>query len=169
MRTGPGSAYSRDILLVPITGDKQVTPFVTGPFSELMPRVSPDGQWLAYVSNESGRFEVYVRPFPENGAPLQVSDAGGSEPIWGKNGRSLYYRRPAGDVAVADVTTGASFSIGQRRVAVTGEYLTDSSHPNYDVAPDGRLLMLKRAGAESRTVVVHNWGRELREKTGGGR
>ena len=168
VRTGPGSAYSRDILLVPMTGEKQITPFITGPFSELMPRISPDGQWLAYVSNESGRFEVYVRPFPENGAPLQVSDAGGSEPIWGKHGRSLYYRRPAGDVAVAEVTTGASFSIGQRRVAVTGEYLTDSSHPNYDVAPDGRLLMLKRAGAESRTVVVHNWGRELREVTGGG-
>jgi hypothetical protein len=65
-----------------------------------------------------------------------------------------------------DVTTGTSFSIGARQVMLTGDYLTDSSHPNWDVAPDGRFLMLKRAGAESQTIVVHNWARELREKTG---
>jgi hypothetical protein len=67
--------------------------------------------------------------------------------------RSLYYRGPLSEVVEVGVTTGA------------GDYLTDSSHPNYDVAPDGRFVMLKRAGAESQTIVVHNWGRELREKT----
>lgn len=64
-----------------------------------------------------------------------------------------------------DVTTGVAFSIGARKTVLTGDYLTDSSHPNWDVAPDGRFLMLKRAGAESQTIVVHNWARELREKT----
>ena len=94
-----------------------------------------------------------------------MSDNGGSEPLWGRSGRTLYYRGQNGEVTEVAVTTGAEFSIGTRKVVLTGDYLTDSSHPNYDVAPDGRFLMLKRAGAESQTIVVHNWGRELREKT----
>ena len=139
---------------------------VTGPNTESLPRLSPDGKWLAYQSNESGRFDIYVRPFPGSGARVQVSDLGGTEAIWGRDGRSLYYRGPLGEVVHVDVTTGASFSIGTRKTARTGDYLTDSSHPNWDVAPDGRFLLLKRAGAESQAIVVHNWGRELREKTG---
>ena len=63
------------------------------------------------------------------------------------------------------MTTGNDFSIGARAVQLTGDYLTDSSHPNWDVAPNGNLLLLKRAGAESQTIVVHNWASELREKT----
>jgi serine/threonine-protein kinase len=164
-RTAPGARYSRDILAVPLTGDRTVTPVVTGPETESMPRLSPDGKWLAYHSNETGRFEVYVRPFPATGARIQVSDVSGSEPIWGRSGRKLYYRGAVGEIVEVDVTTGTDFSIGARRVVLSGDYLTDSSHPNYDVAPDGRFLMLKRAGAESQTIVVHNWGRELREKT----
>jgi len=164
-RTAPGAKNSRDILAVPFTGDRKVTEVVTGPETESLPRLSPDGKWLAYQSNESGRFEIYVRPFPASGARIQVSDNGGSEPIWGRTGRSLYYRGPIGEVVEVGVTTGSAFSIGARKVVLSGDYLTDSSHPNYDVAPDGRFLMLKRAGAESQTIVVHNWGRELREKT----
>ncbi|HYN81928.1 MAG TPA: protein kinase [Gemmatimonadaceae bacterium] len=165
VRTSPGAKYPRDILAVPLTGERTVVPLVTGPETESMPRLSPDGKWLAYHSNESGRFEIYVRPFPGSGARIQVSDAGGSEPLWGRSGRSLYYRTQLGEVVEVDVTTGAEFSIGARKVVLTGDYLTDSSHPNYDIAPDGRFLMLKRAGAESQTIVVHNWGAELREKT----
>jgi len=63
------------------------------------------------------------------------------------------------------VTTGGRFSIGKRRTVLTGNYITDASHASYDVAPDGRFLMLKRAGADAQMIVVHNWGRELREKT----
>ena len=77
----------------------------------------------------------------------------------------MYYRGASGNVIAVSVTTGATFSIGERRAVLSGDYLTDTSHPNYDVAPDGRFLMLKRAGAEAQTIVVHNWGRELREKT----
>jgi Tol biopolymer transport system component len=168
-RTAPGTKYPRDILAVRLTGDRTVTPLVTGPTTESLPRLSPDGKWLAYQSNESGRFEIYVRPFPGNGARVQVSDVGGTEAIWGRDGRSLYYRGPLGEVVHVDVTTGASFSISTRKTAVTGEYLTDSSHPNWDVAPDGRFLLLTRAGAESQTIVVHNWARELREKMRQGR
>ncbi|MEO5580230.1 MAG: protein kinase [Gemmatimonadaceae bacterium] len=164
-RTTPGAKFSRDILAVPLAGERTVVPVVTGPDTESLPRLSPDGKWLAYQSNETGRFEVYVRPFPGSGARIQVSDIGGTEPIWGRSGRLLYYRGALGEVIEVDVTTADQFSIGTRKVALTGDYLTDSSHPNWDVAPDGRFLMLKRAGAESQTIVVHNWGAELREKT----
>ncbi len=166
IRTAPGAKYSRDILAVPMTGDRTPIPLVTSPNSETIPRLSPDGKWLAYQSNETGRFEIYVRPFPATGPRTAVSDKGGSEPIWGRSGRTMYYRGSLGEVVEVEVTTGASLSIGQRKVVLTGEYLTDASHPNYDVAPDGRFLMLRRAGAEAQTIVVHNWGRELREKTG---
>jgi hypothetical protein len=106
-----------------------------------------------------------VRPFPGTGARTQVSSDGGTEPIWNRGGTSLFYRDAIGQFTEVKVTTGANFSIGQRKVVVTGEYLTDASHANYDVAPDGSLLLLKRAGAESQTIIVHNWIRELREKT----
>jgi eukaryotic-like serine/threonine-protein kinase len=164
VRTSPGAKYSRDILAVPLTGEKKVVPIVTGPHTESLPRLSPNGKWLVYQSNETGRFEIYVRPFPGSGARMQVSDNGGSEPIWGRSGRSLYYRGPAGEVIEVGVTTDQQFSIRTRKTVLTGDYLVDSSHANWDVSPDGRFLMLKRAGAEAQTIVVHNWARELREK-----
>jgi len=165
VRTAPGAKYSRDILAVPMSGERTVTVLVTSPYTESLPRLSPDGKWLAYQSNETNRFEIYVRPFPGSGARVQVSDDGGTEPIWGKDGRSLYYRGAVGEVVKVAVTTGNDFSIGARAVVLTGDYLTDSSHPNWDVAPNGNFLLLNRAGAESQTIVVHNWARELREKT----
>jgi len=82
-----------------------------------------------------------------------------------RSGKSLYYRGACGEINQVGVTTDSRFSIGERKVILTGDYLTDASHQAYDVAPDGRLLMLKRAGAESQPIIVHNWGREVREKT----
>ena len=164
-RTAPGMKFSRDILAVPLEGEKVVREIVTGPNTESLPRLSRDGRWLAYQSSESNRFEIYVRPFPGPGARVQVSDLGGTEPIWDRDGRKLYYRGPVGEIVEVDVSTSGDFSIGERRVVLTGDYLTDSTHPSWDVAPDGQFLLLRRAGAESQTVIVHNWGRELREKT----
>jgi serine/threonine-protein kinase len=164
-RTAPGAKFSRDIFAVPLTGEKIPVPIVTGPNAESFPRLSPDGKWLAYQSNESGRFEIYVRPFPTSGARIQVSDNGGTEALWSRSGRALYYRGAANEVIEVSVTTGRDFSIGTRKTVLTGDYLTDTSHPSYDVAPDGRFLMMQRGGAESRTIVVHNWITELREKT----
>ena len=169
-RSGPGAANSRDIFAVPYEGDHStVTPLVTGPFTDNMPRISPDGKWLAYQNNETGRFEIYVRPFPGNGARATVSDSGGTEPLWARNGKSLFYRGQLGEVIEVAVTTGTSFSIGARKVALRGDYLTDASHPMWDIAPDGRFLMLKRAGAAAQTIIIHGWAREVREKTAGKR
>ena len=169
-RTAPGMAHPADIFAVPMTGDQRsVLPIVTGPASEIQPRFSPNGGWIAYQSNETGRPEIYVRPFPDAGARVQVSTEGGTEPVWAHSGRALFYRTSAGIVSVA-VTTGATFSLGERRVVLPGDYLTDPSHSNYDVSPDGnQFLMLKQAGAAATPIIVHNWGRELREKLAAGK
>jgi serine/threonine-protein kinase len=163
-RTAPGSKYPRDILAVSMK-DKHTIPLVTGPYAETMPRLSPDGRWLVYQSNESGRFEIYMRPFPNNGARTTISDNGGSEAIWDHSGHAIYYRGPNGEVVKVEINTSAStVSLGKQSVLLTGDYLTDSSHPNWDVALDGRMLLLKRSGPESQTIVVHNWTTELRAK-----
>ena len=161
-RSAPGIVAPRDIFAVPFAGDRsRITTLVEGPETESLPRLSPDGRWLAYQSNETGRFEIYVRPFPGAGGRMPVSVAGGTEVIWGRDGRGLYYRGPLGEVIKANVTTGASFSIGSRTTLATGDYLLDSSHPYWDVAPDGRFLMLRRAGEPAKAVVVHNWAAEF--------
>ena len=169
-RTAPGMAHPADIFAVPMMGDQRsVVPLVTGPAAELAPRFSPNGRWIVYQSNETGRLEIYVRPFPDAGARVQVSTEGGTEPVWARSGRALFYRTSAGIVSVA-VTTGATFSLGERRVVLPGDYLTDPTHSNYDVSPDGnQFLMLKQAGAAATPIIVHNWGRELREKLAAGK
>jgi eukaryotic-like serine/threonine-protein kinase len=163
-RTAPGMRLSRDIIAVALIGDSTEQVMVSSNFSDTHPRLSPNGQWLAYQSNETGRFEIYVRPFPGSGARIQVSDNGGTEPIWGRDGRSLYYRSGDRDIQQVAIGTSDGLAIGVRRTAWTGEFLANVTHANYDVAPDGRFLVIRRAGAESQTIVVHNWVRELRAR-----
>ncbi len=164
-RTSPGTQYPRDILAVPMTGEKRIMPLATGPTTESLPRLSPNGKWLAYQGSASGTFQIYVRPFPGNGSTTQVSTDVGTEPVWSRSGTELFYRDRQGNLMSARVTTGDRFSIGERRRVVSGEFLVDASHASYDVMPDGRFIMLKRAGADAQTIIVHNWIRELREKT----
>ena len=164
VRTAPGGTYPRDIFAVELTGDRKFLPLATGPTSEQMPRISPDGKWLAYQSDQSGRNEIFVRPFPGEGARVQVSDVGGTEPLWDRTGRTLYYRALGGITAVA-VTAGAEFSIGARRLALASNDPPDPTHPSYDVSPDGKqFLVLRPAGGEAKAVIIHNWAREFREK-----
>ena len=72
--------------------DRKAQPFLRTPFNETAPRFSPDGRWLAYISDESGRFEIYVQPYPGPGGKWQISTEGGTEPVWNPNGRELFYR-----------------------------------------------------------------------------
>ncbi len=164
-RTGPNAVHVRDIFAVPLNGDRKPVLLVGGPFQESHPRLSPDGRWMAYQSNEGERFEVYVRPFPGPGPRTVVSSDGGSEPVWSRSGQMLYYRSPSGLMTVP-VTTGARFTLGERRMVPSGETFDDPTHAGYDVAPDGQLLMLRSTGTDVSAVLVHNWGRVLREKLG---
>jgi Tol biopolymer transport system component len=84
LRMGDPSASSGQV--------RKAQPFLRTPFNESVPRFSPDGRWLAYISNESGRFEVYVQPYPGPGGKWQISTEGGMEPVWNRNGRELFYR-----------------------------------------------------------------------------
>ena len=149
--------------------DRKAQPFLRTPFNESVPRFSPDGRWLGYISNESGRYEVYVQPYPGPGGKWQISTEGGTEPAWNSNGRELYYRN--GDKMMAvDIATQPSFTAGKPRVLFEGRYVpSPATSPNYDVSPDGqRFLMLKpneqEASAPTQINVVLNWFEELKQK-----
>jgi eukaryotic-like serine/threonine-protein kinase len=123
--------------------DRKTQPFLRTPFTEGGPRFSPDGHWLAYVSDESGRFEIYVQPYPGPGGKWQISTEGGTEPVWNPNGRELFYRSGNKMMAV-DVTTQPSFTVGKPRMLFMGEYVpTVTTPPNYDVSPDGQRFLMK--------------------------
>ncbi len=158
---------ARDIWLRPLIGDSTPVPLLTGPSDEKEPRASPDSRWLAYVSNESGREEVYVKALAPGGGRVPVSAGSGGEPLWAPDGLRLFYR--AGDQVVeATIATAPSLRVTGRRVLFTGPYGTDVFHPNYDVAPDGRSFLMVRPVDQSRgLVMVINWARELRRRIGG--
>ena len=151
-------------------GDRKVVPFPTTTFKEGAAEFSPDGRWLAYVSNESGSYEVYVQPYPGPGGKWQISTEGGTEPLWNPNGRELFYR--SGDkLMAADIITHPRFSAGKPRVLFTGQFQRSPSPvptANYDVSSDGkRFLMLKPGGrdqAPTQINVALNWFEELKEK-----
>jgi len=148
---------------------RKAQPFLNSRFNETVPRFSPDGQWLAYVSDESGRFEIYVQPYPGPGGKWQISTEGGTEPAWNPNGRELFYRSGNKMMAV-DITNQPAFAVGRPRLLFEGQYLTTvATFPNYDVSPDGqRFLMLKpveqEQAAPTQINVVLNWFEELKQK-----
>jgi serine/threonine protein kinase/Tol biopolymer transport system component len=153
-------------------GDHKAQPFVQTPFTETAPVFSPDGHWLAYVSDESGRSEIYVQPYPGPGGKYQISTEGGTEPVWNPKGRELFYRQ--GDKMMAvEITTQPSFSISKPRMLFEGPYLpTPQSFSNYDVSADGqRFLVLKPAGqaqASTQINIVLNWTEELKHLVSAG-
>ena len=137
--------------------------------NDAVPSFSPDGHWLAYVSDESGRFEVYVQPYPGPGGKYQISTEGGMEPMWNPRGKELFYRNNDKMMAV-DITTQPNFAAGKPRMLFQGPYLnTTILMPYYDVSPDGeRFLMLKpveqAAVALTQIIVVQNWFEELKRR-----
>jgi hypothetical protein len=128
--------------------------------------VSPDGRWLAYVSQQSGQAEVWVRPYPGSGTPVRVSSSGGIEPVWSRRGDELYYFEGRRLMAVP-VVKGSTFTFKRPTFLFESHYVVFGP-PSYDVAEDGRFLMIKAAASQSRTspqvVVVLNWADELRRR-----
>lgn len=129
--------------------DREAFPFLATPALEGAPRFSPDGQWLAYISGESGRVEVYVQQLVGIRGKWQISMGGGVEPVWNPNGQELFYRSGNRMMAVP-ITTKPNFAAGQSRIVFDRQYGM-SQLPNtnqaYDVSPDGqRFLMIKAAG-----------------------
>jgi eukaryotic-like serine/threonine-protein kinase len=154
-------------------GGRKARPFLKTQYNETAPKFSPDGHWLAYASDESGRWEVYVQPYPGPGGKWPISTEGGTEPVWNPAGRELFYRIGNRMMAVA-VTLQPGFSAGKPEVLFEGPWLpTPLSLPNYDVAPDGqRFLMLKAADEDQgarQIVVVQNWLEELNRRMAAGK
>ncbi len=148
-------------------------PFVNSPFNEEQPAFSLDGRWLAYQSNESGRFEVYVRPFPGPGGKWQISTGGGAFPKWSRNGKELFYRAPDSKIMVANYSaSGDSFHAEKPRVWSSGQFqfFRRRVGTNFDLHPDGkRFAVLKAPGTESQPAVnkvtfIFNFFDELRRK-----
>ncbi|HXQ25319.1 MAG TPA: protein kinase [Candidatus Acidoferrales bacterium] len=151
--------------------DHKAQPFQqtqTGAFEDA-PQFSPDGRWIAYASDESGRREIYVQPYPGPGGKWQISTDGGTEPLWNHNGRELFYRNGNRMMAV-DIGTQSGFAVGKPRMLFEGPYLKNGvgyARPNYDVSPDGqRFLMIKpieqEQAAPTQINVVLNWTEELK-------
>jgi tRNA A-37 threonylcarbamoyl transferase component Bud32 len=149
--------------------DSAATLLVGTEADERMPTLSPDGRRLAYVSNATGRAEIYVRPFPDvNAAVWQVSTTGGSEPRWAHSGRELFFRNPANEMMATPITPGPTFEWGEPRVLFSAAgYSRADNGRTYDVAPgDRRFLMLRIVPdtTTSEVVVVENFLQELRAK-----
>ena len=157
--------------LLPLDGEP--TPLWQGPHNHWGPAFSPDGNWVVYVSNESGRPEVYVRAYPEPGRTFVISNAGGTEPRWSRDSRELFYRNDD-RMMVVPITLNPTFEAGAPRVLFQGEYMFSTSivrapwrqgFPNYDVSLDGqRFLMVQRdpSSIPRRINVVKNWFEELK-------
>jgi len=147
---------------------RKAQPFLKTPFTESAPNFSPDGHWLAYVSDESGRKEIYVQPYPGPGGKYQIPTDDGSEPVWNPNGRELFYR--SGDKMMAvDVVMQPSFSVGKPRMLFQGAYLRAfGAQPMYDVSPDGQRFLMIRPSEQTisltQIVVVQNWFEELKRR-----
>ena len=125
---------------------------IPGTFGESAPALSPDGKWLAYQSDETGRMEVYVRPYPGPGARVSVSLHGGTEPVWAHSGRELFFR--SGDsLMAAAVALSPSFAVTGRRPLFTGSFLSGDTYREYDVAPDDQHFVMLSGGAGRSTLI----------------
>ena len=129
---------------------------VETPFASRLGMLSPNGKWLAYTSNESGRVEVYIRPFPGPGSSSQISTAGGTQPMWSRDGNELFYRE-ASKMMAARITTTPQVRVSSRTALFDDRFLT-SNATNYDVLPDGRFIMIESAsGSAPQLFAIVNW------------
>ena len=175
-----------DIWMLSMEGDRTPRPVVQTEFAEMHPALSPDGRWLAYTSDESGRNEVYVQPYPGSGARQQISTAGGDQPAWSDDGRELYYVTllPASPTAgrammVVDVTEAPVLVIGIPTKLFDWSQSPSTPIRRYDVAPDGRFLVatsdeslfpehlravIEPPPAQTHLFYVQNWFEELKAR-----
>jgi Tol biopolymer transport system component len=163
------SAEQSDIWYLNVTSDGKLEPkpFLATDFEEKAGKISPDGRWLAYVSNETGAYEIYVQRFPEGGGKKRVSDQGGTGPRWSRDGKKLYYVQL--DLLIeVDVGLGEQLTLGQPQwlFEVAGLTKGISAHPHYDVSADGERFVVIESVGSTTVRVVQNWFAEFRDRSG---
>ena len=163
-----------DLYLLSVSGERTVRPLLATEFSECCAAISPDGQWIAYQSNETGDFEIYIRPFPEvEGGKWQISIQGGREPRWRGDSKELYYLQQVGtkrSIIAVSVDTNPRFRADTPEVLFSGDYQAPS-YRNYEVSADGEHFILFKVAAKTGVdtapqmtslVLVENWFGELK-------
>jgi dipeptidyl aminopeptidase/acylaminoacyl peptidase len=153
-----------DILRVRLDSARVAESYLTSPANELSPTFSPDGKWVALVSDESGRAEVYVRSFPDPSSRVQISVAGGGEPVWSHDGRRLFYRAgPA--LLAARISLAPTFTLLARDTLLPTLQASSTRGAGYDVTRDGqRVLAIVSDADDYQLVVSPNWITELRRR-----
>ena len=144
---------STDIVRLDLAEKPTPRPFLETPFDESSGRISPDGRWIAYRSNESGRDEIYLQPFPNGGGKVSISNGGGVQPVWARDGRALYFRSDT-DLMVARLGAAPAPAF-QPSVAVFKDRFArpqGAAHTTYDVFPDGSLLFLESMNTQEGTA-----------------
>jgi eukaryotic-like serine/threonine-protein kinase len=155
-----GNETGWDVWALPMKGERKPFPVVRTRFVELFATFSPDGRYVAYQSNESGRSEIYVQEFPQARSKWQVSTEGGSEPYWRADGRELYYRSPDARIMAVPVEGGATFTAGTPNALFRARIASITTRAHYRPTPDGqRFLILAPEGRATivPTTVVLNW------------
>ena len=173
---------SWDIVILPIEGDEasgwrpgKPTVFLNSPFVEVLPEFSPDGKWIAYMSNESGRYEVYVRPFPGPGGKWQISTEGGGFPTWSRASRELFFGQDGKIMAVPYAADASSFRAEKPRPLSGGRYSPTGPFRAFDLHPDGkRFAIVKPPDSQTdvrhdKVVFVFNFFDELKRVAGTGK
>jgi len=165
----PGPNLHREIWEVPLDGDRTPRPLLQGQFAYGNASLSPDGRWLAYFSDESGEFEIYLQPYPGPGPKTPVSIGGGQEVVWSRDGTELFYRLGS-TIMVVDVQSQPTLTVSEPRVLFQSShfFVPGGGSRQYHVAPDGRFLMIRSGAAEvgepadyDHLIVVENWLDEL--------
>jgi Tol biopolymer transport system component len=160
----------RDLWVLPLFGERKPFPFINSNFEESQGQFSPDGRWVAYHSNESGRYEVYVQPFPGPGGKWQISAGGGISPRWCRDAKELFYIAPDGKLMVAQVqTTGQMLEAGAPvalfQTGIVGGGTVTPRNPQYAVSSDGKRFLINTVdeSAASPITIVTNWTAGLKK------
>ena len=169
----PDSAQSQtgnDAGIIRNQGRGPLEPLVASQFAERYVGVSPDGRWISFVSDQSGREEVYVRDLAGEGDQVLVSLDGGSEPVWSRDGHELYYRETRqGDphLVSATIATSPTLTVTRReRLFPITDIVATGPHPNYDISPDGKTFVMVRRSPSARIVVLQNLPALVRKSQG---
>ena len=163
---GPNPGTNFDLGVLSMEGERTATPLLETEFSEVVPVISPDGHWMAYVFDDGESSEIYVRPFPDvEGGKWQISSGGGRTAVWGPDGRELFYRSGEA-MMVVSIETEPTFVPGSPELLFADRYYADTGH-YFDISRDGqRFLMMKEVEQTRETpaqlIVVENWFEELK-------